>query len=29
MLPEEAADQLDFFNTHFPPRKFAHLAHAF
>ena len=29
MLPEELATSLDFFNTHFPPRKFAHLAHAF
>ncbi|TFH64547.1 MAG: hypothetical protein E4G91_05450, partial [Candidatus Zixiibacteriota bacterium] len=29
MLPEELAASLDFFNTHFPPRKFAHLAHAF
>ncbi|MCX6832040.1 MAG: hypothetical protein NT028_07900, partial [candidate division Zixibacteria bacterium] len=29
MLPEELAVSLDFFNTHFPARKFAHLAHAF
>jgi Fe-S cluster assembly protein SufD len=29
LLPEELAASLDFFNTHFPPRKFAHLAHAF
>jgi Fe-S cluster assembly protein SufD len=29
MLPEELAASLDFFNTHFPARKFAHLAHAF
>jgi Fe-S cluster assembly protein SufD len=29
MLPEELAASLNFFNTHFPPRRFAHLAHAF
>ncbi len=29
MLPEELAASLDFFNSHFPPRRFAHLAHAF
>jgi Fe-S cluster assembly protein SufD len=29
MLPEELAVSLDFFNTHFPARKFALLAHAF
>jgi len=29
MLPEELAANLDFFNSYFPPRKFALLAHAF
>jgi len=29
MLPEELAANLEFFNSHFPTRKFAHLAHAF
>ncbi len=29
MLPEELAASLDFFNSHFPPRRYAHLAHAF
>lgn len=28
-LPQELAASLDFFNSHFPPRKFAYLAHAF
>lgn len=28
-LPEELVASFDFFNSHFPPRKFAHLAHAF